>query len=131
MPDSHTEAIRDYLRIELPVLGISDFASAEFASVVTRRVRMAELAVEQADRLLNVYDGWVAANTEQLGVEPTDIRVATTFVRRFDLGLRAPDALHIAICQRLQVPLLTFDTRQAAAASHLGIQLSRCSPSVM
>jgi predicted nucleic acid-binding protein len=42
-------------------------------------------------------------------------------VRRFALGLRTPDALHLAICRRLDLPLLTFDRRQAAAAAALGI----------
>ena len=123
--DRHTAAIRGFLRAERPTVGVSDFASAEFASAIARRVRMAWLTAEQGGRLLNVHDGWMAANAEPLEVEPVDVRVASAFVRRFELGLRAPDALHLAICHRLELPLLTFDERQAAAAERLGV---RCGP---
>jgi hypothetical protein len=126
--DRHTAAIRQFLRTERPAVGVSDFASAEFASAVARRVRMARITAAQGGRLLNVHDGWVAANAEPVEVEPADMRVASTFVRRFELGLRAPDALHVAICHRLGLPLLTFDERQAAAAERLGVGRSSAGP---
>lgn len=122
MADRHTAAIRHLFHAERPTVGISDFACAEFASAVARRVRMARITVAQGGRLLSVHDGWVAANAEPIEVEPADIRVASTSVRRFETGLRAPDALHIAICHRLELPLLTFDERQAAAAQQLGVR---------
>lgn len=126
--DRHTAAIRGFLRAERPTVGISDFASAEFASAIARRVRMARLTAEQGGHLLNVYDGWTAANAETLEVEPADVRVASAFVRRLELGLRAPDALHIAICHRLELPLLTFDERQATAAGRLGVRRGPVGP---
>jgi predicted nucleic acid-binding protein len=122
MPDRHTTVVRDFLRAERPIVGVSDFASAEFCSTVARRVRMADLTLTQAGHLLGVFDGWTAANAAPLDVEPSDVRVASTFVRRFELGLRAPDALHVAICHRLELPLCTFDERQAAAAERLGVR---------
>ncbi len=96
MVDRHTAAIRRFLRAERPVVGVSDFASAEFASAVARRVRMARITTAQGGRLLNVHDGWVAANAEPIEVGSADMRGASTFVRRFESGLRAPDALHVA-----------------------------------
>jgi predicted nucleic acid-binding protein len=49
------------------------------------------------------------------------VRLAYAYVRRFDLILRAPDALHIAIARRLDVALVTLDRRLANAAQALGI----------
>jgi predicted nucleic acid-binding protein len=37
------------------------------------------------------------------------------------MALRAPDALHVALCRRLGLKLVTFDQRQAAAAEALGV----------
>jgi uncharacterized protein len=37
------------------------------------------------------------------------------------LPLRAPDAIHIAMAQRVGAALVTFDRRMAAAARALGI----------
>jgi predicted nucleic acid-binding protein len=42
-------------------------------------------------------------------------------VRRFDLKLRAPDALHLAICRRLQARLVTLDNNLARAARALDV----------
>jgi uncharacterized protein len=48
------------------------------------------------------------------------IAVATTFLRRLDLPLKTPDAIHIAIAQRLGATLVTFDRQMAASARALG-----------
>jgi hypothetical protein len=47
--------------------------------------------------------------------------LAGVFVRRFDLALRVPDALHLAIARRLDVALVTLDRRLATAAGELGV----------
>jgi hypothetical protein len=52
-----------------------------------------------------------------------DCRLANIFVRRFDLRLRVPDALHAAICRRLGMRLVTLDRRLAAAAWTLEIDV--------
>ena len=46
---------------------------------------------------------------------------AYIYVRRFDLALRAPDALHLAVARRLDATLVTLDRRLTAAARELGI----------
>jgi predicted nucleic acid-binding protein len=40
---------------------------------------------------------------------------------RFELAMRAPDALHFAMVRRLDANLITLDRRLAAAARGLGI----------
>jgi predicted nucleic acid-binding protein len=44
------------------------------------------------------------------------------YVRRFELMLRAPDALHAAACKRAGHRLVTLDKRLAAAAKDLGVE---------
>ena len=51
----------------------------------------------------------------------SDLRLANHFVRRFELMLRAPDALHAAVCQRMGASLVTLDRRLADAARELSI----------
>lgn len=123
--DKHSPAIRGYLRNQHPTVAISDFAIAEFSSAVARRVRMGEVTPVQGNHLLNVFDAWVAANAERPDVDPSDVRVASAFVRRFELGLRAPDALHLAMCQRLNADFLSFDARQVGAATQLGLRIDQ------
>ena len=54
-------------------------------------------------------------------VHPADVRLAYSYVRRFGLALRAPDALHLAITHRLNATLVTLDRRLERAARELGI----------
>jgi uncharacterized protein len=93
----------------------------EFASALGVRVRTSAIGPAEANRVLTHLDAWLARRAELLDVEPADHHLAASFVRRFELGLWAPDALHIAVCQRLAVPLLTYDMRQAVTAQRLGI----------
>jgi hypothetical protein len=62
--------------------------------------------------------------TEPIDIQPSDARLANTYVRRFDLLLRAPDALHAAICRRLDLTLVTLDQRLAKAAREVGIEVN-------
>ena len=52
--------------------------------------------------------------------QPSDIASAEAYLRRLDLNLRTPDALNIAIAQRVGATLVTFDLRMAEAARTLG-----------
>jgi predicted nucleic acid-binding protein len=101
---------------------ISDFAAAEVASALSRLVRTGLLAHEDASRRLADFDAWRAAAARDLDLQASDARLANVFVRRFDLMLRAPDALHAAACRREDHLLVTLDKRLAAAALELGVR---------
>jgi uncharacterized protein len=54
-------------------------------------------------------------------IRSADAQLTYIFARRFELALRAPDALHLAISRRLDATLITLDRRLAAAARGLDI----------
>ena len=116
-----TEAVYDYLGADHQELLISDFAAAEVASALSRLVRMALLTEADASARLADFDAWRAAMSLPVDIRASDARLAYVYVRRFDLGLRAPDALHLAIARRLDATLVTLDRRLTAAARELGI----------
>jgi predicted nucleic acid-binding protein len=78
--------------------------------------------LEASDALARLadFDVWRAAMSSPTDIHSSDIRLAAAYVRRFDLALRAPDALHLAVAGRLDVPLVTLD-RRLAAAQELGV----------
>jgi hypothetical protein len=100
---------------------VSDFAAAEVASALSRLIRTGELTAEDASERLADFDAWRAAATSDIDVQASDIRLANVFVRRFELRLRAPDAVHAAICARSGDHLVTLDRRLAHAARELGV----------
>src|SRR6516164_1573011 len=114
-------AVRRFLRARREDRLISDFAAAEVASAISRLLRMRLLTEEEGSTRLADFDAWRAAATSAADMHAADARLAYVYVRRFDFGLRAPDALHLAIARRLDAALVTLDRRMAAAAKELGV----------
>jgi len=115
--------VADYIRSAREPLVIGDFTTAELASAISRLVRTGHLTEQAATKRLGEFDTWRAAKTDDLDLRSVDVRLANSFVRRFDLGLRAPDALHVATCRRADHTLVTLDRRLAAAADALGVRV--------
>jgi predicted nucleic acid-binding protein len=103
-------------------LVISEFASAEVASALSRLVRTNVLDQSDAKARLADFDAWRAAGATDFDLQASDIRLANIFVRRFDLMLRAPDAVHAAACRRADYLLVTMDRRLSLAAKELGVR---------
>jgi hypothetical protein len=82
---------------------------------------MALLTDADASARLADFDVWRAAMSLGVDIAASDTRLAYIYARRFDLGLRAPDALHLAIARRLDATLVTLDRRLATAARELGV----------
>jgi uncharacterized protein len=111
------------LRAQMPAVIVSDFAAAEFASAVARRVRTGDLTVNEARATFETFDIWTARAARRAETGPADVAAASFLLRRLDLTLRTPDAVNIAIAQRMGAKLLTFDDKMAASASALGVEV--------
>ena len=109
-----------FLTSNLDVYLVSDLAAAEFASAVSRRVRMSEMSLADGRLVLSGFDGWAARSTRRIEVTAADIDCADGILRRLDLPLVTPDAIHIAMTQRIGATLVTFDRQMAASARALG-----------
>lgn len=106
------------------IVALSALAVAEVSSAMSRRVRERSLSKTAAESILSAFDAWSAAGVTRIEVTPADFIAATAFVRRFDLGLRTPDALHLAIARRLGATMLSFDLKLVAAARALGVPVA-------
>ena len=122
--DPFTERARAYMASNPDTLTISDFAAAEFASVVARLTRMRRLTKDDANKVFSGFDAWKARAVAMATTTPADIAAATSALRRLDLNLRTPDAINIAIADRLNTTLATFDEGMATAARALGVQVA-------
>jgi len=100
----------------------SPLSLAEASSAIARRVRMGEILAAHAEATLKMLDAWAAGAVAACEITGEDLIEATQLIGRFDLALRTPDALHIAIAARLGAKLVTYDAKMAAAASALGVE---------
>jgi predicted nucleic acid-binding protein len=103
---------------------VSDFAAAEFSSVIARHTRTRSITIDQARAALSAFDDWSARLCERVETDGTIISQAEAFLRRMDTPLRAPDAINIALAQNSQASLMTFDAKMASAARALGTPLT-------
>lgn len=106
------------------VILVSDFGAAEFSSALARRVRMRDLAREDGLLALEHFDTWMTRAAGRQEITTADIGAADQILRRLDVNLRTPDALHVAIARRLDATLVTFDRGMAAAARALGMAVA-------
>jgi predicted nucleic acid-binding protein len=116
-----SKAVEAYLIAVEQELLISELAAAEVASALSRLVRTHLLETDDASSRLADFEAWRAGAASPVDVHPADARLAYAYVRRSELMLRAPDALHLAITARLDASLATLDRRLQRAAQQLGI----------
>ena len=121
VPDDFSTRSNAFLRGTLGPVVLADFAAAEFVSAVSRHRRIGDLNLPAARQAIANFDRWRPVGTVAAEIDPTDVRVADAFLRRLDLTLRAPDAIHLAIAQRVGAALATFDDGMADCARALGI----------
>lgn len=122
--DPFTDRADDFLRREEPALTTSDFAKAEFASAIARRVRMQELTPEEARIAFSAFDVWTARSVRTITALPADIAAASAFLLRLDLPLQTPDAINLAIAERVGCAVFTFDRKMAGNATALGVPIT-------
>lgn len=121
--DLSMERAEAAIRRDWPLLIVSDFAAAEFASAISRRVRMNRLTVDEARSAFSTFDQWITQTAQLATAASTDLLAATGFLRRLDLNLRAPDPINLAIAQRLGATLATFDEKMQTSAARLGLSV--------
>jgi len=123
-PEPFSDRAADFVRLNPAILTVSDFAAAEFAAAVGRRVRTKQKSARRGDEgslRLRSLAGPVRCSYRGLARR---CRACHSFLRRLDLPLRTPDAIHIAAVQRIGATLVSFDLRMVANARALGVPVA-------
>lgn len=114
--DAHTAKAEAWLERATPACIVSDFCALEFASVVSRQVRMSHLSPADGSAVLDVFDEWIARTAQIVTSSGEQMEAAGRMVRDFDTKLSAPDAIHLAVAKQYGLALVTFDERLGDAA---------------
>ncbi len=121
--EASSETVDRFFRSREDAIVVSEFGAAEVASALSRLTRGGQLKGELATACLRQFDAWRSIIATDVEVTSPDLKAASLFVRQFELGLRTPDALHLALCRRADLTLVTLDRRLAAAALPLGVKV--------
>ena len=111
------------VKFEAGALCISDWAVSEFSSALALKLRRGEL---NADERARVLSNWRVTQRDNLVVIPVPqpaYDLAARFCDRHELGLRAGDALHLAVASLGGHSLATLDARMAKGAVAVGVQV--------
>ncbi|WP_419662591.1 PilT domain protein [Desulfosarcina variabilis str. Montpellier] len=122
-----TSAKIDLLFHQLPAdadLVISQWTRVEFASVLSRLVRMGELEKEVALRCSDKFSTLLSENLHVRLPSVADFNLCWKYLTRYDNSLRAGDALHLAIAANLAVEkIYTLDKGMLKAGRQLGLPI--------
>lgn len=120
--EARTEDVRQWLDVNSGAgLAISPWIVTEVASALSIKVRTGALPIEQRNEVMGA---WVSLRKNAFAMLPVttkDFELAALFADRHDLGLRAGDALHVAIAAANGCTLVTLDRVLAAAAPQCGV----------
>jgi uncharacterized protein len=119
-------------RIEIFLLGIreeelavSAWTATEFNRVLSLKVGTGEPNKPAASAALAAFREVGERYCKWLAVSQADFKVAAAYLEKWNLGLRAGDALHLALAKSNGVKkLLTLDDRMLKAAKALRIPVS-------
>lgn len=107
-------------------LAVSKWTGVEFASMVSRGVRMGGLSADVGRNLVEVFDATIALSFVVLAPNSYDFDLAQEYVAHFSTHLRAPDALHLAIAVNNGAnKILTLDEGLLKAGKQLKLPVSR------
>lgn len=106
-------------------LAVSHWTRVEFSSLVAREVRMRSLDAQAAAEADANFETMLKHSFEIVVPTPADFAIAKDYLLRFETGLRAGDALHLAIAaNRRAGAIYTLDRPLAKAGKILGLPMS-------
>ena len=103
-------------------LAISDWVTTEFSSALSIKLRSGQIEASHRADALAMFTRLAADSFTILPVSGLQFRTAARFADQYVLGVRAGDALHLAICADHGATLCTLDRRLSEAGSTLGVK---------
>jgi len=115
-----SQSIGNWLASRRQTLAFSDWGLTECASALGIRLRRGELDADAATHVYAAIATFVSESCEFITCTGHHQTEAQRILTRFDLPLRAGDALHLAIGQHAQAAVVTCDKQLLIAAKAIG-----------
>jgi predicted nucleic acid-binding protein len=121
--EPQTPRIQQWLREQdTDELTISDWGIAEFSSALSLKLRTGNIGLAARAEALGLFNRFCGTTFTILPVSRAGFRMAARFSDQHTLGLRASDALHLAIAAEHGATLCTLDRLLSDATTSLGLK---------
>jgi uncharacterized protein len=121
--EAETERMQRWLGQQQPDdLAISDWVKTEFSSALSIKLRAGHIGVAHRADVLATFTRLTTEGFTVVPVSRLQFRTAARFFEQHMLGLRAGDALHLAISADHGATLCTLDRRLSEAGAALGVK---------
>ena len=121
-PEARTIELQQWLGQQKPdELVISDWVVAEFSAALAAKLRAGRVNVSERAAALAGFGQLCVGSFTILPLSRAHFQMAARFADQHTLGLRAPDALHVALCLDLGAVLCTLDRPLSEACMPLGV----------
>jgi predicted nucleic acid-binding protein len=120
--ETKTASVQAWLGNQEPAdLAISEWVTTEFSAALSIKLRIGQIeAIGRADALAT-FARLCAESLAVLPISGLHFRIAARFADQHVHGLRAGDALHLAICADHGATLATLDRRLSESGPALGM----------
>lgn len=120
--ESRTAEMQDWLASQRPEdLVISDWVMTEFSAALSVKIRTGQLAPEHRAEALAMFRSMAEVSLDVVAVSRRDFATAAQLSDQHAIGVRAGDALHLAIAANHGYHLVSLDRGLAEAASAFGV----------
>ena len=121
--EAETARMQRWLGNQEPeLLAISDWVTTEFSSALSIKLRSGQIETQHRTDALAMFTTMSAETFTVLPISGAQFRTAARFADQHALGLRAGDALHLAICADHGAVLCTLDRRLSEAGPALAVK---------
>ena len=126
LEETTSSAVEQFLsRLPVGTLAVSQWTQVEFCSLLGKEVRMGGLSPQAAGEASAAFDAIVAESFVVLLPTAQDFGLAKRYLGNYESGLRAGDALHLAIAKDNGAEVVfSFDRTLLKAGKALGLPVS-------
>ena len=103
-------------------LAISGWVTAEFSAALSIKLRTGQIEAGPRADALAIFTRLTSESFAILPISAAQFRTAARFADQYAFGLRAGDALHLAICADHAARLCTLDRRLSEGGDALGVK---------
>ncbi|MBW8785221.1 MAG: type II toxin-antitoxin system VapC family toxin [Novosphingobium sp.] len=122
LPEAETERVLTWKsRQSAEPLAVSGWTVTEVSSALSLKVRSGAISLENRTEVLNLWHRLLEQNLVVVPVAAAAFELAATFTDQVELGLRAGDALHLAVASLGGYSVATLDRGMADAAIAFGL----------